>query len=127
MDNSIKYFAIQEESNESNGINLVQVNFGNNNKNNNLNDFKSDQGIITGITFSPNEEIFATMSTDRIVRVFQFDSGKMVKKFDERLNIYSEAQQSQKLQIKLDNLNYSCSQSDRISSLSTATGIARLL
>ena len=115
MDNSIKYFAIQEESNESNGINLVQVNFGNNNKNNNLNDFKL------------NQEIFASMSMDRIVRGFRFDSGKMVKKFDERLNIYSEAQQSQKLQIKLDNLNYSCSQSDRISSLSTATGIARLL
>ena len=106
VDNSIKYFVIQEESNESNGINLVQVNFGNNNKNNNLNDFKSDQGIVTGISFSPNEEIFATMSTDRIVRVFQFDSGKMVKKFDERLNIYSEAQQSQKLQIKLDDLEF---------------------
>ena len=73
---------------------------------NQLNDFKSDSGIISGITLSPDEETFATMSTDRFVRVFKFATGRMIKKFDDRLIIYSEAQQSQKLPVKLDDLEF---------------------
>lgn len=101
-DHSIKYFSL-EESPESNNLVLNQISF---DTKNNLQDFTSEQGLVTGITFSPDEVTFATMSTDRFLRVFTFDSGKMIKKFDERLNVYSEAQQNEKLPVKLDDLEF---------------------
>ena len=69
-------------------------------------DFKLEEGNISGITFSPDETQFVTMSSDQFVRVFNFETGKMIKKIDERLNLYSEAQQAKKLPIKLDDLEF---------------------
>lgn len=101
-DFSLKYFSI-EESQDSKTIHLIKLILP---INNNLNDFKADEGIISGIIFSPDENLFTTMSSDRFVRVFNFENGKMIKKLDDRLSLYSEAQQSEKLPIKLDDLEF---------------------
>lgn len=68
-------------------------------------DFKSGNGIITGIAMGPFDT-FAVMSTDEFVRVFDFDSCRMTRKIDERLSFYSEAQQAGKLPIVLDDLEF---------------------
>lgn len=101
-DFSLKYFSI-EESQDSKTIILTNLILP---SKSHLNDFKVDEGIISGITFSPDETMFATMSSDRFVRVFNFDTGKMIKKLDDRLSLYSEAQQAEKLPIKLDDLEF---------------------
>jgi peptidylprolyl isomerase domain and WD repeat-containing protein 1 len=75
---------------------------------NHLEDLKIENGsaFATGINFNHDGSLFATMGTDRFVRVFRFASGKMIKKFDERLSWYSEMQQQDKLPIKLDDLDF---------------------
>jgi peptidylprolyl isomerase domain and WD repeat-containing protein 1 len=101
-DFSVKYFSI-EESQDSKNIRLIKLNLP---AKNHLYDFEEEKGIISGITFSPDENIFTTMSSDRFIRLFHFDSGKMIKKLDDRLSLYSEAQQAEKLPIKLDDLEF---------------------
>lgn len=101
-DSTIKYFSI-EETQDSESLKLTLVDL---RSKNNLDDFKEVSGIISGITLSPDEEYFASMSSDRFIRVFKFSSGKMIKKIDDRLSLYSEAQQSDKLPIKLDDLEF---------------------
>lgn len=101
-DHTIEYFSI-EETREPKHLKLVKMKFS---SKNNLNDFKAEEGIISGITLSPDEEYFASMSSDRFIRVFKFSTGKMTKKIDDRLSLYSEAQQSDKLPIKLDDLEF---------------------
>lgn len=101
-DHSLKYFSI-EESQDSKKISLIEFSWS---SKNHLDDFKTDEGIVSGITFSPDENLFVTMSSDRFVRVFKFESGKMIKKLDDRLGLYSEAQQAGKLPVKLDDLEF---------------------
>lgn len=101
-DHAIKYFSI-DETLESKTIRLVHLNVP---TRNHLDDFKVEEGTISSITLSPDEESFATMSSDRYIRVFKFSTGKMIKKIDERLSLYSEAQQSGKLPVKLDDLEF---------------------
>ncbi len=50
--------------------------------------------IPTSLAFSPNGKLFATMATDRKVRVFRFLSGKKNRVFDEDLQVYTDMQQS---------------------------------
>jgi len=45
------------------------------------------------ITFSPDDELFVSMSQDRLVRVFRFKTGKLYRKYDESLQVTSEMQQ----------------------------------
>ncbi len=75
---------------------------------NHLCDLKSetDRTFTSGIKFNNEGSLFATMGTDRFVRVFRLSTGKLVKKFDERLAWYSEMQQQDKLPIKLDDLEF---------------------
>lgn len=50
--------------------------------------------IPTSLAFSPDGKLFATMATDRKVRIFRFLSGKKNRVFDENLQVYTDMQQS---------------------------------
>ncbi|KAK2569577.1 Peptidylprolyl isomerase domain and WD repeat-containing protein 1 [Acropora cervicornis] len=49
--------------------------------------------IPISLTFSPDGKMFATLATDRKVRVFRFLTGKKTRVFDESLQVFSEMQQ----------------------------------
>lgn len=59
-----------------------------------LYEFAKHKTIVTGLSFSPDGKRFATLSTDRKVRVFAFMTGKLIRVFDETLVRYQEVQQS---------------------------------
>ena len=56
-------------------------------------EFAKNKTIVTGIAFSRDGRKFATISTDRKVRVFQFLTGKLLKLLDETLPRFAELQQ----------------------------------
>ncbi|EAA10133.4 AGAP008660-PA [Anopheles gambiae str. PEST] len=58
-----------------------------------LYEFAKNKTIVTSLSFAPDGKKFATMSTDRQVRVFGFLSGKLLRVYDESLARYSESQQ----------------------------------
>lgn len=62
--------------------------------------------VVSGITFSPDGTLFATLSSDRFVRVFRLSTGRLYKKLDETLAWYSDAQQTGRLPVKLDDLEF---------------------
>lgn len=51
-------------------------------------DFAKDKTTVIALAFSPNGKRFATLSTDRKVRVFHFLIGKLIRDFDETLSQY---------------------------------------
>lgn len=59
-----------------------------------LYEFAKAKTIVSGLDFSPDGKRFATLSTDRKVRVFNFLSGKLLRIFDETLARYSDSQHS---------------------------------
>lgn len=59
-----------------------------------LYEFAKNKTIVTGLAFSPDGKRFATLSTDRKVRVFTFLTGKLIRVYDETLARYQEVQQS---------------------------------
>ncbi|XP_031622174.1 peptidylprolyl isomerase domain and WD repeat-containing protein 1 [Contarinia nasturtii] len=59
-----------------------------------LYEFAKNKTIVTGLAFSPDGKRFATLSTDRKVRVFTFLTGKLIRVFDETLVRYQEVQQT---------------------------------
>lgn len=59
-----------------------------------LYEFAKNKTVVTGLAFSPDGKRFATLSTDRRVRVFTFLTGKMIRVFDETLPRYQEMQQT---------------------------------
>lgn len=60
-----------------------------------LYEFVKVQSYPTGLAFSPDGTQFATVSTDRKVRVFRFITGKLTLVLDESLQHLSELQQMQ--------------------------------
>lgn len=56
-------------------------------------EFAKCKTFPTGLGFSPDGTKFATLSGDRKVRVFKFQTGKLSKVFDESLQRFSELQQ----------------------------------
>lgn len=58
-----------------------------------LYEFAKCKTLVTGLAFSVDGRRFATLSTDRRVRVFQFATGKLVRVFDETLARYTDGQQ----------------------------------
>lgn len=59
-----------------------------------LYEFAKNKTIVSGLDFSPDGRRFATLSTDRKVRVFTFLTGKLIRVFDETLVRYQEIQQT---------------------------------
>lgn len=103
-DGPIIYFAITEVDRGSTfGLKLIPVPEGNH-----LSDTNSGDEVfkVTGIVFNPERTLFATMGTDRFVRVYRLATAKMAKKFDERLSWYSEMKQQEKLPVPLDDLEF---------------------
>lgn len=61
-----------------------------------LYEFAKNKTIVSGLAFSNDGRRFATLSTDRKIRVFTFLAGKLIRVFDETLARYSEMQHSGK-------------------------------
>ncbi|KAG5878478.1 hypothetical protein JTB14_003165 [Gonioctena quinquepunctata] len=59
----------------------------------NLFEFAKNKTVPTGLAFSPDGKKFATISTDRRVRVFNFVTGKLLTVLDETLPRFIEHQQ----------------------------------
>ncbi|XP_033254093.1 peptidylprolyl isomerase domain and WD repeat-containing protein 1-like isoform X2 [Drosophila miranda] len=57
-------------------------------------EFAKQKTQVTGIAASPDGKRFAAISTDRKVRVFQVNTGKMIRVFDEALSTYTQLQQT---------------------------------
>ncbi|KAL9918842.1 peptidylprolyl isomerase domain and WD repeat-containing protein 1 isoform 1-T2 [Glossina fuscipes fuscipes] len=57
-------------------------------------EFAKCKTLVTGLTISQDGKRFATISTDRKVRVFQFSTGKLIRIYDEALNTYTQMQQT---------------------------------
>lgn len=55
-------------------------------------EFAKNKTLPTGLAFTNNGDKFATISTDRRVRVFNFQSGKLIRVLDESLPRFSELQ-----------------------------------
>uniref|UniRef100_A0A1Q3F9E7 peptidylprolyl isomerase n=1 Tax=Culex tarsalis TaxID=7177 RepID=A0A1Q3F9E7_CULTA len=58
-----------------------------------LYEFAKSKTVVTSLAFSVDGKKFATVSTDRKVRVFGLLSGKLLRVYDESLARYSESQQ----------------------------------
>ncbi|XP_067125124.1 LOW QUALITY PROTEIN: peptidylprolyl isomerase domain and WD repeat-containing protein 1 [Centruroides vittatus] len=59
-----------------------------------LYEFVKHKTYPTGLAFSPKGDLFATVSTDRKVRIFRFVTGKLTRVYDESLQQLSESQQA---------------------------------
>ncbi|KDR21487.1 peptidylprolyl isomerase domain and WD repeat-containing protein 1 isoform X1 [Zootermopsis nevadensis] len=66
-------------------------------------EFAKSKTFPTGLSFSPNGTKFATLSGDRKVRVFNFQTGKLSRVFDESLQRFSELQQ---VTLQLPNMEF---------------------
>lgn len=69
-----------------------------------LYEFAKNKTIVTGLTVSNDGRKFATVSTDRKIRVFQFLTGKLIRVYDEALARFSEAQSTP---LALPNMEFS--------------------
>eukprot|EP01138_Halocafeteria_seosinensis_P001278 gb/GECG01001311.1/.p1 GENE.gb/GECG01001311.1/~~gb/GECG01001311.1/.p1 ORF type:complete len:737 (+),score=111.85 gb/GECG01001311.1/:1-2211(+) len=63
-----------------------------------------DNAIPWSISVSHDGERFVVTSNDRKIRVFKFRSGKLMRTYDESLEVYEEAQKASKLH--LDDIDY---------------------
>ncbi|CAD7077732.1 unnamed protein product [Hermetia illucens] len=59
-----------------------------------LYEFAKQKTIVTGLAITNDGKRFATLSTDRKVRVFSLLSGKLIRVYDETLARYTELQQT---------------------------------
>ncbi|XP_013106842.1 peptidylprolyl isomerase domain and WD repeat-containing protein 1 [Stomoxys calcitrans] len=57
-------------------------------------EFAKCKTLVTGLTASQDGRRFASISTDRKIRVFQFQTGKLIRVFDEALATYTQMQQT---------------------------------
>ncbi|XP_018803983.1 PREDICTED: peptidylprolyl isomerase domain and WD repeat-containing protein 1 [Bactrocera latifrons] len=57
-------------------------------------EFAKTKALVTGLAVSPDGRRFSTISNDRKVRVFQFNTGKLIRVFDEALTTYTQMQQT---------------------------------
>jgi len=72
-----------------------------------LYEFKKCRSTATSIAFSQDFEKFVTMSTkDRQVRVWKTRTGKMIRKYDESLDVINEMQQTGQKLYKLDDMEF---------------------
>jgi peptidylprolyl isomerase domain and WD repeat-containing protein 1 len=70
-------------------------------------EFKKSKSVPTSLTMSPTCEAFATFShPDRQVRVFDFPSAKLHRKYDESIDTLTTMQQASSSQNKLPDLEF---------------------
>ncbi|RKP34278.1 peptidyl-prolyl cis-trans isomerase cyp15 [Dimargaris cristalligena] len=72
-----------------------------------LYEFKKGKCVPTSLTFSPDYNHFVTLNVDdRQIRVFKFDTGKLIRKYDESLDTISNMQQAGTCIYKLDPMEF---------------------
>ncbi|KAF9134592.1 Peptidyl-prolyl cis-trans isomerase cyp15 [Mortierella sp. 14UC] len=72
-----------------------------------LYEFKKCKSTATSLTFSQDFEKFVTMSAkDGQVRVWKTKTGKMIRKYDESLDVVNEMQQTGQKLYKLDDMEF---------------------
>ncbi|EJD50595.1 hypothetical protein AURDEDRAFT_135422 [Auricularia subglabra TFB-10046 SS5] len=72
-----------------------------------LYEFKKTKSIPTSLTFSPDGAQFTTLSLpDRQLRVFDFRSGKLARKYDESLTAVQEMQQAGTAVYRVDDMEF---------------------
>ncbi|KAF8516841.1 hypothetical protein BU17DRAFT_50542 [Hysterangium stoloniferum] len=72
-----------------------------------LYEFKKTKSTPTSLTFSPNCSHFVTLSMfDRQIRIFNFLTGKMTRKYDESLTAIQEMQQAGTAVHKMDDMEF---------------------
>jgi peptidylprolyl isomerase domain and WD repeat-containing protein 1 len=62
-----------------------------------LYEFAKNKATVHDIAFTPNGRLFATISSDRKIRVFKFATGAMIRVYDETLQHCSIVQQSKQI------------------------------
>jgi len=71
-----------------------------------LYDFAKKKTVATSLAFSSNGLLFACMGKDRQVRVFHFLTGKLYRKYNESLNVFTELQKEEGSTYKLDPIDF---------------------
>ncbi|KAJ3158430.1 Peptidyl-prolyl cis-trans isomerase cyp15 [Geranomyces michiganensis] len=72
-----------------------------------LYEFKKAKSAPTSLTFSPTYEKFVTFGFgDRQIRIFNFRTGKVIRKYDESLTVVSEMQQAGTAIHHLDDMEF---------------------
>ncbi|KAK9454903.1 hypothetical protein V1511DRAFT_501299 [Dipodascopsis uninucleata] len=72
-----------------------------------LYEFRKNKCVPSSIEFSPDGKHFATFSfPDRQVRIFDYKSGKMTRKYDESISVANEMQQSGTALRILDDIDF---------------------
>ncbi|KAI0225069.1 Peptidyl-prolyl cis-trans isomerase cyp15, partial [Massospora cicadina] len=73
-----------------------------------LYEFKKSKAYPASMTFSPNGQLmaFTSFTSDRMVRVFRVKTGRMIRKYDEGLDVYNEIQQAGSDMYKLDAMEF---------------------
>ncbi|KAI8917525.1 hypothetical protein DFJ77DRAFT_428966 [Powellomyces hirtus] len=72
-----------------------------------LYEFKKTKTTPTSLTFSPNYEKFVTFGFgDRQIRIYNFRTGKVIRKYDESLTVVSEMQQAGTAIHHLDDMEF---------------------
>ncbi|KAI9728954.1 MAG: hypothetical protein M1828_000039 [Chrysothrix sp. TS-e1954] len=96
----VEYWVPSESAEKPSGVFEVKSKTG-------LFDFRKSKAVATSITISPNGRQFATFSfPDRLVRVFDFASGKLYRSYDESLSTATEMQQAGTAFAHLDNAEF---------------------
>ncbi|KAI9091714.1 hypothetical protein DFS34DRAFT_584331 [Phlyctochytrium arcticum] len=72
-----------------------------------LYEFKKAKKVPTSLTFSPDYSKFVTFGfADRQIRIFNFHTGKLMRKYDESLTVVSEMQQAGTAIYVLDDMEF---------------------
>jgi peptidylprolyl isomerase domain and WD repeat-containing protein 1 len=72
-----------------------------------LYEFKKTKSLPTSLAFSPNSHHFVTLSHPNLqVRVFNFLTGKMTRKYDESMTAIQEMQQAGTASYKMDDMEF---------------------
>jgi peptidylprolyl isomerase domain and WD repeat-containing protein 1 len=68
--------------------------------------FAKNKTVPLSLSFSPNGNLFATMSKDRQIRVFNFLTGKLYRTYNESLQILGEQQKDEESFYKLEPIDF---------------------
>jgi len=60
----------------------------------------------TSLSLSPDGALVAITARDRFIRIFRFATGKLIKQYDDRLDVYEEMQATGPEHVKTDNIDF---------------------